>query len=118
MWYLSVMKDGLTAAKENKAMSAEVNELRISAARLKSESKDATITLDSWKDRVIELQRDIDEQKTLIDQLKTAQSREKEEEKEKRKQEMLSDMLSKIGMVRGVCETIGKAEKVIGRLFT
>ncbi|KAL1411173.1 hypothetical protein Q8F55_002123 [Vanrija albida] len=84
--------------KENKAMSTELSELRIASARLESESKDASITLDTYKDRVAELQRDIDEQKAHIEELKKVQSREKEEEKEKRKQEMLNEMLSKIDM--------------------
>ena len=85
--------------QENKSMSSELNELRITAARLESEGKDATITLDTYKDKIAELQRDIDEQRAKIEDLKKTQSREKEEEKEKRKQEMLSEMMSKIDMV-------------------
>lgn len=81
-------------------MSAELNELRIVSVRYESESKDATIALDQYKDKVNELQRDIDEQRAQIEDLRKTQSREKEEEKEKRKQEMLSDMLSKIDLVR------------------
>ncbi len=83
-------------------MSAELNDLRMSSARLDSEAKDATITLDAYKDRVSELQKDMDEQKTHIDALRTAQGREKEEEKERRKQEMLSEMMSKMDMVRAI----------------
>lgn len=85
-------------------MSAELNELRISSGRHESEAKDATITLDTYKDRVVELQKDIDDQKFHIAELRTAQTREKEEEKEKRKQEMLSEMMSKIDMVSPVME--------------
>ena len=85
--------------QENKTMSSELNELRIASARFESEARDATITLDTYKDKVNELQRDIDEQRAQIDDLKKIQSREKEEEKEKRKQEMLNDMMSKIDMV-------------------
>ena len=81
-------------------MSTELNDLRITSARLESEGKDATITLDTYKDKINELQRDIDEQKAKIEDLKKTQTREKEEEKEKRKQEMLSEMMSKIDMVR------------------
>ncbi|WWD15711.1 hypothetical protein CI109_100133 [Kwoniella shandongensis] len=87
-----------STAKENKTMSTELNELRISAARLESEAKDAGITLDSYKEKMSELQKDIDEQKVQIEELKKVQTREKEEEKEKRKQEMLSEMMSKIDM--------------------
>lgn len=82
-------------------MSAELNDLRISAARLEHEAEDATITLDTYKDRVNELQRDMDEQKIQIDALRITQTREKEEEKERRKQEMLSEMMSKIDMASG-----------------
>ena len=80
-------------------MSTELNGLRISAARLESDSKDASITLDTYKDKVSELQKDIEEQRARVEDMKKSHSREKEEEKEKRKQEMLSDMMSKIDMV-------------------
>ena len=83
-------------------MSSELNELRISSARLESEARDATITLDIFKDRVVELQKDIDDQNMHILQFKTVQIKEKEEEKQKRKQEMLNEMLSKIDLVRRV----------------
>lgn len=79
-------------------MSFELNELRISSARLESEAKDATITLDSYKEKIAELQKDIEDQKTEIENLKHTQIREKEEEKEKRKQEMLNEMMSKIDL--------------------
>ena len=80
-------------------MSSQLNELRISSARLESEAKDATITLDTYKEKVAELQRDIEDQRAKIEDLKKTQTREKEEEKEKRKQEMLNEMMSKIDMV-------------------
>ncbi|OCF35334.1 kinesin [Kwoniella heveanensis BCC8398] len=85
-------------SKENKGMSAELNDLRILSARLESESKDAAITLDSYKEKIVELQKDIEEQKNQIEELKKVQTREKEEEKEKRKAEMLNEMMSKIDM--------------------
>ncbi|WVQ78249.1 hypothetical protein IAT38_000333 [Cryptococcus sp. DSM 104549] len=95
-------------SQENKTMSTELNELRISSARLESESKDATITLDSYKEKIAELQKDIDDQKAQIEDLKHAQTREKEEEKEKRKQEMLSEMMSKIDMGGAVLDSAGE----------
>ena len=71
----------------------------MSTSRLESESKDAQITLDTYKDRIVELQKDIDEHNAQIEDLKKQQTWEKEEEKESRKQEMLSEMMSKIDMV-------------------
>lgn len=88
------------SVQDTKSMSGELSELRITTARMESDAKDATISLESYKDRVAELQRDMAEQKAMMDELKKNQSREKEEEKEKRKQEMLADMLSKIDIVR------------------
>nr|XP_019002357.1 kinesin [Kwoniella mangroviensis CBS 8507]OCF65818.1 kinesin [Kwoniella mangroviensis CBS 8507] len=87
-----------SVSKENKTMSTELNDLRILSARLESESKDASITLDNYKEKVAELQKDIEEQKTQIEELKKVQSKEKEEEKEKRKREMLNEMMSRIDM--------------------
>jgi kinesin family protein 5 len=80
-------------------MSTELNTLRVSAGRLEDEAKDIQILVDSYKERIAELQKDIEDHKTQIEELKHAQAREKEEEKEKRKQEMLNDMMSRIDMV-------------------
>jgi kinesin family protein 5 len=85
--------------QENQAMSSELNTLRVSAGRLEAESKDVQILVDSYKERISELQKDIEDHKTQIEELKQAQAKEKEEEKEKRKQEMLNDMMSRIDMV-------------------
>ena len=85
--------------QENQAMSSELNTLRVSAGRLEAESKDVQILVDSYKERITELQKDIEDHKTQIEELKHAQANEKEEEKEKRKQEMLNDMMSRIDMV-------------------
>jgi len=87
-------------------MSTELNTLRVSAGRLEAESKDVQILVDSYKERIAELQKDIEDHKTQIQELKHAQAREKEEEKEKRKQEMLNDMMSKIDMVSFIVPTI------------
>jgi kinesin family protein 5 len=48
---------------------------------------------------VNDLQRDIEEQKALIEELKKTERREKEEEKERRKEIMLGEMMAKIDMV-------------------
>ena len=85
-----------------KTTSAELRELRISSARFESQANDAVITIDTYKDQIAELQRDMDLQKNQNDQLKAAQTREKEVEKEKRKQEMLAEMMSKIDFVSRV----------------
>jgi kinesin family protein 5 len=85
--------------QENQAMSSELNTLRVSAGRLEAESKDVQILVDSYKERISELQKDIEDHKTQIEELKHAQAKEKEEEREKRKQEMLNDMMSRIDMV-------------------
>lgn len=81
-------------------MVAELGELRIASARFETEAKDGAIVLDTYKDKVAELQRDLEEQRAEIDALKHSHARDKEDEKEKRKAEMLQDMLSKIDIVR------------------
>ncbi|GMK55466.1 hypothetical protein CspeluHIS016_0205220 [Cutaneotrichosporon spelunceum] len=88
----------MSLMKENKTSTADASELRILNARLETEIKDQTISLDTFKDQVADLKREIDEQKAEIDERKKVQSREKEEEKEKRKQEMLNEMMAKIDM--------------------
>ncbi|BEI85414.1 hypothetical protein CcaverHIS002_0508150 [Cutaneotrichosporon cavernicola] len=88
----------MSLMKENKTSTADASELRILNARLETEIKDQTISLDTFKDQVADLKREIDEQKAEIEERKKVQSREKEEEKEKRKQEMLNEMMAKIDM--------------------
>lgn len=84
--------------KENKTATGDASELRIFNARLETEIKDQTISIDTFKDQIADLKREIEEQKVEIEERKKVQSREKEEEKEKRKQEMLSEMMAKIDM--------------------
>nr|XP_018264092.1 kinesin [Kwoniella dejecticola CBS 10117]OBR86250.1 kinesin [Kwoniella dejecticola CBS 10117] len=109
----------VSISTENKTMSTELNDLRILSARLESESKDATITLDNYKEKVADLQKDIEEQKIQIEELKKVQHREKEEEKEKRKQEMLSEMMSKIDMGGAVLDSSSeKLRQVLQSLET
>jgi kinesin family protein 5 len=91
-------------------MSSELNTLRVSAGRLEAESKDVQILVDSYKERISELQKDIEDHKTQIEELKHAQAKEKEEEKEKRKQEMLNDMMSRIDMVSAFDPSILRAD--------
>lgn len=79
-------------------MSAELNSLRILTGRLESESKDASINLDQYKDKVSDLQRDIEEQKIQLEKLQKVEKREKEEEKERRKEAMLGEMMAKIDL--------------------
>ena len=87
--------------KENKGMSHELSELRIASARFESESKDASITLDTYKEKVADLQRDIDEHKAQIEELKNLQSSAKEEEKEKvNKMRGLSEAVKQLDGVR------------------
>lgn len=90
--------------QENQALSAELSELRILTGRLEAESKDASINLEQYKDRIAELQRDIEEQKTQVDDLRKIEKREKEEERERRKEAMLEEMMAKVDMV---CFTSG-----------
>lgn len=88
--------------QENHAISSELAELRILSGRLESEAKDAHINVDTYKDKVNDLQRDIEEQQAMIEELRKAERKEKEEEKERRKEIMLSEMMAKIDMVSWV----------------
>ncbi|WVR04991.1 hypothetical protein IAU60_002003 [Kwoniella sp. DSM 27419] len=101
---------------ENKTMSTELNDLRILSARLESDTKDASIVLDTYKEKIADLQRDIDAQKGQIAELTAVQSREKEEEKEKRKQEMLNEMMSKIDMGGSLDSAGDKLRQVLQNL--
>lgn len=83
----------------------ELSDLRIQTGRLESESKDVNISLDSYKDKITELQRDIDDQKAQIEELRKAERKEKEDEKERRKEMMLGEMMAKIDIVSHIIPT-------------
>lgn len=109
-WSKVSLRRGTADMQENRTIASELSDLRISNARLESEAKDTSITLDTYKDKANELQRDIDELKGEIEDLKKEKTREKEEEKLKRKQDMLNEMMSKVDM--GSANIDGPGEKI------
>lgn len=106
--YLKVQEDSFS--KENRSIASELSDLRISNARLESEAKDTSITLDTYKDKANELQRDIEDLKSEIEDQKKERTREKEEEKLKRKQDMLNEMMAKVDL--GNSNIDGPGEKI------
>ncbi|KAF7338258.1 Kinesin heavy chain [Mycena venus] len=81
--------------KENKAMSTQLNELRLQVERLNYDNKEGVITIDILKEQNADALAELEEVRKQIAELKTAQKDASAEDKEKRKQEKMAMMMAK-----------------------
>ncbi|KAG6866930.1 hypothetical protein C0991_003846 [Blastosporella zonata] len=81
--------------KENKAISSQLNELRLQVERLDYDNKEGSITIDILKEQNQDAKGELDELKKQVLELKTAQKDASVEDKEKRKQEKMAMMMAK-----------------------
>lgn len=83
-----------SSSKENKAMSAQLNELRLQVERLDYDNKEGVITIDILKEQNLDAKSELEELKKIIAELKTSQKDVSLEDKEKRKQEKMAIMMA------------------------
>lgn len=86
--------------QENKAMSGQLNELRLQVERLDYDNKESVITIDILKEQNQDAKAELEELKKNIVELKAAQKDASAEDKEKRKQEKMALMMAKFDAVR------------------
>jgi kinesin family member 5 len=98
--FLKEQEAGLSS--ENKAMSGQVNELRLQVERLNYDNKEGAITIDILKEQQQDSKGELEELKKTIAELKTSQKDASAEDKEKRKQEKMAMMMAKFDTVRGL----------------
>ncbi|KAI0797908.1 kinesin heavy chain [Abortiporus biennis] len=93
---LSFLKEQESSlSKENKAMSGQLNELRLQVERLDYDNKEGVITIDILKEQNQDSKNELEELKKTIAELKAAQKDASAEDKEKRKQEKMALMMAK-----------------------
>lgn len=88
-----------THLQENKAMSSQLNELRLQVERLDYDNKEGIITVDILKEQNQDAKAELEELKKQISDLKTAQKDASAGDKEKRKQEKMAMMMAKFDTV-------------------
>jgi len=88
-----------TTSKENKSMSAQLNELRLQLERLDYDNKEGVITIDILKEQNQDAKNELEELKKVITDLRATQRDASAEDKEKRKQEKMALMMAKFDAV-------------------
>ncbi|KAJ7582684.1 kinesin heavy chain [Mycena floridula] len=81
--------------QENKAMSSQLNELRLQLERLDYDNKESVITIDILNERNQDTANELEEIKKQLSELKNTQKDASSEDKEKRKQEKMAMMMAK-----------------------
>ena len=84
---------------ENKAMSSQLNELRLQLERLDYDSKESVIAMDILKEQNVDLNNDLEELRKTIAELRLNQKDATVEDKEKKKAEKMAMMMAKFDMV-------------------
>lgn len=82
-------------SKENKAMSSQLNDLRLQVERLDYDNKESVITIDILKERNQDTANELEELKKQLSELKNSQKDASSDDKEKRKQEKMAMMMAK-----------------------
>ncbi|KAF8590607.1 kinesin heavy chain [Ramaria rubella] len=92
---LTFVKDSeVSLSKENKAMSSQLNELRLQLERLDYDNKEGGITIDILKEQNQDLANELEELKKTIEGLKSIQKDMSAEDKEKKKAEKMAMMMA------------------------
>ncbi|KAG8759082.1 hypothetical protein FRC14_006704 [Serendipita sp. 396] len=84
-----------TTSLENKAMSSQLNELRLQLERLDYDSKESGIAMDILKEQNADLNTDLEELRKTIEELRLNQKDSSVEDKEKKKAEKMALMMAK-----------------------
>ena len=82
-----------TVLQENKAMSVQLNELRLQVEKLEFDNKESVITIDILKEQNVDARNELEEFKRTITELKSSQRDSTADDKEKKKQEKMALMM-------------------------
>jgi kinesin family protein 5 len=83
-----------TVLQENKAMSVQLNELRLQVEKLEFDNKESVITIDILKEQNVDARNELEEFKRTITELKSSQRDSTADDKEKKKQEKMALMMA------------------------
>ncbi|KAH9951940.1 kinesin heavy chain [Amylocystis lapponica] len=116
---LTFLKEQETSlSTENKAMSGQLNELRLQVERLDYDNKESVITIDILKEQNQDAKAELDELKKTITDLKAAQKDASAEDKEKRKQEKMALMMAKFDTQGTFSEKDEQLRQILAKLDT
>jgi kinesin family protein 5 len=87
-------------SQENKAMSVQLNDLRLQVEKLEFDNKESVITVDILKEQNADARNELEEIKRIIAELKSSQKDPSAEDKEKKKQEKMALMMAQFDMAR------------------
>ncbi|KAI0341612.1 kinesin heavy chain [Trametopsis cervina] len=105
-----------SVSKENKAMSGQLNELRLQVERLDYDNKESIITIDILKEQNQDAKAELDEFKKTIAELKSTQKDASAEDKEKRKQEKMALMMAKFDTQGTFSEKDEQLRQILSKL--
>ncbi|KAJ7219319.1 kinesin heavy chain, partial [Mycena pura] len=103
--------------KENKAMSTQLNDLRLQVERLNYDNKESLITIDILKEQNADGLSELEEVRKQISDLKSTQKDANAEDKEKRKQEKMAMMMAKFD-AGAFSEKDEQLRAILGKLDT
>nr|GAT53202.1 kinesin heavy chain [Mycena chlorophos] len=102
--------------KENKAMSTQLNELRLQVERLNYDNKESLITIDILKEQNTDASSELEEIRKQMAEMKTAQKDLSAEDKEKKKQEKMAMMMAKFDTQGTFSEKDEQVRAILGKL--
>ncbi|KAN0133784.1 kinesin heavy chain [Lactarius tabidus] len=104
------------SSKENKAMSAQLNELRLQVEKLEFDNKESVITIDILKEQNVDAKNELEEFKRTITELKSSQRDPAADDKEKKKQEKMALMMAQFDMQGTFSEKDEQLRQIITKL--
>jgi len=104
------------SSKENKAMSAQLNELRLQVEKLEFDNKESIITVDTLKEQNADARNELEELKHTVSELKSSQKDPSAEDKEKKKQEKMALMMAQFDMQGTFSEKDEQMRQIVAKL--
>ncbi|KAI9446438.1 kinesin heavy chain [Lactarius indigo] len=104
------------SSKENKAMSVQLNELRLQVEKLEFDNKEGVITVDILKEQNADAKNELEEFKRTIAELKSSQRDPTADDKEKKKQEKMALMMAQFDMQGTFSEKDEQLRQIITKL--
>ncbi|KAH9981276.1 kinesin heavy chain [Lactifluus volemus] len=104
------------SSKENKAMSMQLNELRLQVEKLEFDNKESVITVDILKEQNADARNELDELKRTIAELRSSQRDPSAEDKEKKKQEKMALMMAQFDMQGTFSEKDEQLRQIVAKL--
>ncbi|KDQ60802.1 hypothetical protein JAAARDRAFT_31783 [Jaapia argillacea MUCL 33604] len=104
-------------SQENKAMSGQLNDLRLQVERLTYDNKEGAITIDILKEQNLDAKNELEDLKKSISELKSTQKdAASTDDKEKRKQEKMALMMAQFDAQGAFSEKDEQLRQILAKL--